>query len=242
MDARKSPSDVQSSTPPEAPAIKMSIQWQSENALTDTLVNYLTTHPFDCRVLFYSEVKKRMSPADDNPSGKDKGDIYGVIFRLILRITSKQVLADLPWYLDLNSIWHSNPFMAAKTHSSKPGVDHADALYSHVQSHGRAAHIPPPAHILPLMHILPPIHILPPMHILLALMLRVRTVDPKLIHGYSNMLPSPFPLPNNSPLPQTYLPGLCNSPDVDIHDNFGAAEDDDLYTSPDPFSAPLETN
>lgn len=83
MDAQQSPSDVPSNPPPDIPAIKMSIQWQSENTLTDTLVNYLTTHPSDCRVLFYSEGKKKMSPADDNPSGKDKGDIYGVIAQLI---------------------------------------------------------------------------------------------------------------------------------------------------------------
>ncbi|KAG2112049.1 uncharacterized protein F5147DRAFT_651151 [Suillus discolor] len=190
MDPRESFSNVPLNLPPEAPAIKMSIQWQSKNALTDVLVNYLTTHPSDCRVLFYSEGKKKMSPADDNPSGKDKGDIYGIITHLIFgqhikygpayhqnpkkfhdsvsnhvsgtkykkhksQFTAtgagvilfdgtsrknllERVLADLPWYSDLDSIWHSNPSIAAKTHSFKPGVDHAGTLYSLVQSRGGA--------------------------------------------------------------------------------------------------------
>ncbi|KAG1837081.1 hypothetical protein F4604DRAFT_1942574 [Suillus subluteus] len=53
------------------------------------------------------------------------------------------VLLELPWYTDLDSIWHSNPSMAAVTHSSKPGVDHAGALYSLVQPCGGAG---PPTH------------------------------------------------------------------------------------------------
>ncbi|KAG1860225.1 hypothetical protein DFJ58DRAFT_726232 [Suillus subalutaceus] len=47
-------------------------------------------------------------------------------------------LLELPWYTDLDSIWHSNLSMAAVTHSSKLGVDHADALYSLVQLRGGA--------------------------------------------------------------------------------------------------------
>ena len=45
----------------------------------------------------------------------------------------EQVHAELPWYSDLNAIWHSNPSFAAKTHSSKPGVDHAANLYALVR-------------------------------------------------------------------------------------------------------------
>ncbi|KAG2068816.1 hypothetical protein BDR04DRAFT_1157484 [Suillus decipiens] len=37
-------------------------------------------------------------------------------------------LLELPWYTELDAIWHSNPSMAARTHSSKPGIDHASAL------------------------------------------------------------------------------------------------------------------
>ncbi|KAG1770139.1 hypothetical protein EV702DRAFT_1202554 [Suillus placidus] len=170
----------------------MSIQWQSETALTDALVNYLTSHPSDCRILFYPEGKKKVADADDNPTGKDKGAIYGAIAQLTfanhikygaayrqnqkkccnsvsnqisgLRTKYKKhkgrftatgagvvlldgqsaqnllelVPAEFPWFSDLDSIWHNNPSMVAKTYPSQPGVDHAGALYSLVQPHGRA--------------------------------------------------------------------------------------------------------
>lgn len=61
----------------------MSIQWQSEHGLTDILVNYLTTHPTDCRILFYSEGKKKAALVNDAPSNRDKGDVYGAISHLI---------------------------------------------------------------------------------------------------------------------------------------------------------------
>ncbi|KAG2343089.1 hypothetical protein BDR05DRAFT_948489 [Suillus weaverae] len=58
--------------------------------------------------------------------------------------------------------------------------------------------------------------------------------------------PHAFPSPNTStpPCPPLHLPGLYNSPDVDvdIRDDFGAADDnnDDLYSEgTGPFSAPL---
>ncbi|KAG1892936.1 uncharacterized protein F5891DRAFT_986316 [Suillus fuscotomentosus] len=47
-------------------------------------------------------------------------------------------LLELPWYKDLDTIWHSNPLMAMTIHSSKPGIDHAGALYSLVQSNSGA--------------------------------------------------------------------------------------------------------
>ncbi|KAG1801250.1 uncharacterized protein BJ212DRAFT_1305067 [Suillus subaureus] len=47
-------------------------------------------------------------------------------------------LQELPWYMELDAIWHSNPSMAAKVHSSRPGTDHAGAFYSLVQLHGGA--------------------------------------------------------------------------------------------------------
>ncbi|KAG1719422.1 uncharacterized protein EDB91DRAFT_1257684 [Suillus paluster] len=43
---------------------------------------------------------------------------------------------DLPWFKDLNPIWCTNPAFAAKTHSSKPGVDHAGELYALMHSTG----------------------------------------------------------------------------------------------------------
>ncbi|KAG1908400.1 uncharacterized protein F5891DRAFT_1179919 [Suillus fuscotomentosus] len=47
-------------------------------------------------------------------------------------------LLELPWYKDLDTIWHSNPSMAATTHLSKLGVDHTSTLYSLVQSNSGA--------------------------------------------------------------------------------------------------------
>ncbi|KAG2068237.1 hypothetical protein BDR04DRAFT_1158052 [Suillus decipiens] len=58
------------------------------------------------------------------------------------------VLVEFPWSMELDAIWHSNPSMAAKTCSSKPGVDHAGAFYSLVQPCGAGlstgAHNTPP--------------------------------------------------------------------------------------------------
>ncbi|KAG0692313.1 hypothetical protein DFH29DRAFT_1008897 [Suillus ampliporus] len=83
MDLQASTSEGQTNHPAIAPGPRMSIQWQSEIALTDALVNYLTTHPSDCRILFYSKGKKKMADVDDNPTGKDKGDIHDAITQLI---------------------------------------------------------------------------------------------------------------------------------------------------------------
>lgn len=76
------PSEGQSKVPSES-GPRLTIQWHNETALTDVLVNYLTSHPADCRVLFYSEGKKAMSPVNDSPSGSDKGQICSVIAKLI---------------------------------------------------------------------------------------------------------------------------------------------------------------
>ncbi|KAG0691694.1 hypothetical protein DFH29DRAFT_1015261 [Suillus ampliporus] len=179
MDPPESISEERPNPPPEASGPRMSIQWQSELALTDILVNYLTTHPSDCRILFYSEGKKKMASIDDNPSGRDKGDIHGTIAHLIFAdhikygpayrhnqkkfrdsvsshisgftatgagvmpldgasVENLLFCTDLPWYTDLNVIWHGNPAMAVKMHSSKLGVDHTAALYLLVRPSGGA--------------------------------------------------------------------------------------------------------
>ncbi|KAG2068279.1 hypothetical protein BDR04DRAFT_1119882 [Suillus decipiens] len=146
----------------------LTIQWHNDCTLTDMLVNYLTTHPTDCRILFYSDGKKAMAAADDGPSGSDKGQIYGVLVKLIftdhvnLRSKYKKIkgsfsstdagvmpaegtstknlldamLLELPWYMELNAIWHLNPSMAMKVHSSRPGIDHTSTFYSLIQLHG----------------------------------------------------------------------------------------------------------
>ncbi|KAG2366751.1 hypothetical protein BDR07DRAFT_1479753 [Suillus spraguei] len=181
-----------SNLPLEQSGPRLTIQWHNDHALTDMLVNYLTTHPADCRILFYSDGKKAMAAADDGPSGSDKGQIYSVIAKLvfmehikygpaylvnpkkfrnavcnrirILRGKYKKIkasfgstgagvmpaegtpaknlldaaLLELPWYMELDAIWHSNPSMAAKVHSSRPGINHAGAFYSLVRPHGGA--------------------------------------------------------------------------------------------------------
>ncbi|KAG2055051.1 hypothetical protein BDR06DRAFT_1007258 [Suillus hirtellus] len=76
------PSEGQSKVPSES-GPQLTIQWHNETALTDVLVNYLTSHPADCRVLFYSDRKKAMSPVNDSPLGSDKGQICSVIAKLI---------------------------------------------------------------------------------------------------------------------------------------------------------------
>ncbi|KAG1785528.1 uncharacterized protein HD556DRAFT_1450660 [Suillus plorans] len=185
-----------SKTPRESTGPRFTVQWHNDHGLTDVLVNYLSTHPADCRILFYSDGKKSMAATGaDSPLGSDR-QIYGGLAKIIftdhpkygaayssnpkkfcdavgshittqvlfLRNKYKKVkasfgstgagvmptegsqaknlldaaLLELLWYKDLDTIWHSNPSMAATTHSSKPGVDHAGALYSLVQSNSGA--------------------------------------------------------------------------------------------------------
>ncbi|KAG1834678.1 hypothetical protein EV424DRAFT_1341030 [Suillus variegatus] len=47
-----------------------------------------------------------------------------------------EVNAELPWYTDLNSMWHSILSFVIKLHSSRLGVDHAGNLYALIQPHG----------------------------------------------------------------------------------------------------------
>ncbi|KAG1781458.1 hypothetical protein EV702DRAFT_1192949 [Suillus placidus] len=69
--------------PPEFSILRLAIQWQNDRSLTDTLVNYLTTHPAECRVLFYSDWKKVMAAVNNNPTGLDKGQIHQNITKLL---------------------------------------------------------------------------------------------------------------------------------------------------------------
>ncbi|KAG2065098.1 hypothetical protein BDR04DRAFT_1161868 [Suillus decipiens] len=77
------PSSGKSKNPSDSSGPRLIIQWHNENALTDVLVNYLMSHPADCRVLFYSEGKKAMSPINDSPLGSDKGHICSIIAKVI---------------------------------------------------------------------------------------------------------------------------------------------------------------
>ncbi|KAG2335499.1 hypothetical protein BDR05DRAFT_954028 [Suillus weaverae] len=131
-------------------------------------------------ILFYSEGKKKMVDADDNPMGQGQKaylqchrqahfcgshQVWCCIPSKFCNSVSNQISGLRTKYkkhkgrfmamgtgimphngqsvqnlLDLDSIWHNNPSMAAKTYSSQLGIDHAGTLYSLVQLHGRAVH------------------------------------------------------------------------------------------------------
>lgn len=64
----------------------MTIQWRDENTLTDALVNFLSTHPADCHILFYSNGKKLPPSVNDSipqPSGKDKNAVHAAITKSV---------------------------------------------------------------------------------------------------------------------------------------------------------------
>jgi hypothetical protein len=91
MDPEPSTSQIQ--PPPPDPKPKLTIQWQSDDTLTDVLVTWLTEHPPDCRILFYSDGKKPPPSLDSSssacPSGKDKSQIYSVIAQVIFEHHAK---------------------------------------------------------------------------------------------------------------------------------------------------------
>ncbi|KAG2344210.1 hypothetical protein BDR05DRAFT_947609 [Suillus weaverae] len=119
-------------------------------------------------VLFYSEGKKKMADADDNPMGKDKGAIYGAIAQLIFA----------------NHIKYGAAYCQNQKKFCNSVSNQISGLRTKYKKHKGST---PPC---------------PPLH----------------------------------------LPGLYNSPDVDvdIRDDFGAADDDDLYLEGmGPFSTPL---
>jgi len=130
------------------------------------------------------------------------------------------VLVELPWYMELNAIWHSNPSMVEKTCPSKPGIDHAGAFYLLIQPHGAG----PSAGA----HNMPPPITQPP-----GVPSAVHPYGiPQSIHNCMLLLPPP-PLGKN--LPPTHLRGLHNSPDVKIEDDFTPPNDD----ASGPLTAPL---
>ncbi|KAG1839465.1 hypothetical protein DFJ58DRAFT_733341 [Suillus subalutaceus] len=105
------------------------------------------------------------------------------------------VHADFPWYSDLDSIWHNNPSMAAKTYSSQPGIDHAGTgpslnlapllglvpPYLAAQSSRR---YPPPNMCPPPQCVSAPQHISAPLHISTDL-IRQRAIECERSHEAS---------------------------------------------------------
>ncbi|KAG1804662.1 uncharacterized protein BJ212DRAFT_1304213 [Suillus subaureus] len=135
-------------------------------------------------------------------------------------MASNSVLMELLWYMELDAIWHANPSIAAKTHSSKPSVDHAATLYSLVKPHGAGpligAHNTPP----PTTH--PPV-VPPAAH---------PYGDPPINPQLCQAAPAPAP-----PAPPPVHLHSLNSPDVEIKDDFIPPSPNNLERSP--FNIPL---
>ncbi|KAG1747750.1 uncharacterized protein EDB91DRAFT_1245240 [Suillus paluster] len=94
-----------------------------------------------------------------NETGTGVMPLDGMASKILL------VLVELLWYTELNAIWHANPSMAAKTHSSKP---------VHIICLLPAAHppgVPPAAHpygdppVDPQLHQVAPAPAPPPLHL-----------------------------------------------------------------------------
>ncbi|KAG2051964.1 hypothetical protein BDR06DRAFT_1022317 [Suillus hirtellus] len=300
MDPEPSTSQIQ--PPPPDPKPKLMIQWQSDDTLADVLVTWLTKHPPDCHILFYSDGKKPPPSLDSSssacPSGKDKSQIYSVITQVIFechakygleyansqkkfhdsvnnRITSlknkykplkakfsatgagvvslddtsaknlqEEVCRKFPWYKELDAIWHSNPSFAAKTTSSKPGVDHAGDMYMLVCPRGRAgpsAH----AHTRGATRVQPPSHVLPP-H---SCPFTDSQIDPHLLApaapaAPAALVPSPAPAAAFPHFPALPIPPAPPAPPAPPNADFDTTmgnvpdlDDDDLYSAA--FHAPL---
>ncbi|KAG1721226.1 hypothetical protein EDB19DRAFT_1835615 [Suillus lakei] len=97
MDHPPSTSQAQP-TPASDSGPRLTVQWGKEDALTDILVDHITSHPTNSRILFYSEGKNMIPKTDDQPLGKDKSDLYGVLARLIFAN-----------HLKYGNAYHQNP-------------------------------------------------------------------------------------------------------------------------------------
>ncbi|KAG2061179.1 hypothetical protein BDR06DRAFT_966207 [Suillus hirtellus] len=83
MDDKGSSTHEPAKPPPEQHVPHLTIQWQSNYALTDILINHLSIHPADCRILFYSDGKKMMSAVNNGALGLDKRQVHGILAKLI---------------------------------------------------------------------------------------------------------------------------------------------------------------
>ncbi|KAG2367059.1 hypothetical protein BDR07DRAFT_386566 [Suillus spraguei] len=79
---------------PRSATPKIIVHWTRAADLhrTDTLVRHLITHPSDACVLFYEGKKTAAHTNEERPSGKDKGEIYQVIVRLIFENDSEYLV------------------------------------------------------------------------------------------------------------------------------------------------------
>ncbi|KAG2103986.1 uncharacterized protein F5147DRAFT_775691 [Suillus discolor] len=132
QEVRSNPMDPQASSSQRQPesnrqdTIKFAIQWERDHALTTILINHLTTHPPDCRILFYSDVANCIT-ALKNKYKKCKAKFSatgaggGAIGRDYSNNLLDEVNAELPWYTDLNSMWHSIPSLRLNRISIQAG-------------------------------------------------------------------------------------------------------------------------
>ncbi|KAG1732929.1 uncharacterized protein EDB91DRAFT_1084657 [Suillus paluster] len=78
---------------PKTTAPRIIVHWTRPSDLrgTDTLVQHLVTHPLDARIIFYKGKKSATSSNEECPSGKgkDKGEIYQVLAKLIFMNNSE---------------------------------------------------------------------------------------------------------------------------------------------------------
>jgi hypothetical protein len=66
---------------------KSTVQWQADSRRTEKVMEYLRSHPADCRVLFYSDTK---SHADGNrPSANSKASICQIIAKHVFEHDSE---------------------------------------------------------------------------------------------------------------------------------------------------------
>jgi len=131
--------------------------------------------------------------------------------------------------MELDAIWHSNPSMAAKVHSSRPGVDHAGNFYSLVQPHGGAGpsmyYGQWPSQTSDVSNPSAP-YTLQDNSFAGSMYLPAAARHPPLpSHPPTPPLPSylpPPPLPPHSPpyVPDIHLPGLPSDDDDDIANNY----------------------
>ncbi|KAG1753580.1 uncharacterized protein EDB91DRAFT_1242564 [Suillus paluster] len=130
------------------PSVDDAPSGKDKNEIHDFIAKLIFATHTKYKAAYHQDLKKfRMSVANRitslrNKYRKCKGwfNATGAGVVLLDETTSKNLLdevtTELPWYTDLDSIWHSIPSFATKSHSSRPGVDHTGDLYALVQPHG----------------------------------------------------------------------------------------------------------
>ncbi|KAG0702154.1 hypothetical protein DFH29DRAFT_999530 [Suillus ampliporus] len=84
-------SNIPHNQAPKTTTPRIIVHWTRPSDLcrTDTLVQHLVTHPLDAHLIFYEGKKTATSSNEERPSGKDKGEIYRVLVKLIFENDSE---------------------------------------------------------------------------------------------------------------------------------------------------------